>query len=157
MKPEDAIIKAGFYCAQQERCRFDVKRKLRDWKVDERYSEQIIAGLEKDNFLSEERFARLFVKSKINQKRWGRMKIRAELAKRHIPQELIGNALNEIDEEVLMENLGLLAEKKLKELEKIGADHKYEKLKAFLYSKGYEAELIYKYLNNQKTFQNDNS
>ena len=151
MKPEDALIKARFYCAQQERCRFDVKRKLRDWKVDERHFEQIIEGLEKDEFLSEQRFARLFVRSKINQNKWGRMKIRAELAKRQIPQELIDDVLNETDEGVLMENLGQLAEKKLKELERKEAEHKYEKLKAFLYSRGYKAELIYKYLNDQKS------
>lgn len=151
MKPEDALIKAGSYCAQQERCRFDVKRKLHDWKVDEKHFERIIASLEKDQFLSEQRFARLFVKSKINQNKWGRMKIRVELAKRQIPDEIIETALGEINEAVLMKNIDRLAEKKLQELERKGAEHTSEKLKAFLYSRGYEAELIYKYLNNRKS------
>lgn len=150
MKFEDALIKARYYCAQQERCRFDVKRKLYHWKVDERHFNRIISGLEKEDFLSEPRFARLFVKSKINQKKWGRMKIRAELAKRKMPAALIDEALLETDDRILMENLSHVAEQKMRELDSRGAEHKIEKLKAFLYTRGYETGLIYEYLNNQK-------
>lgn len=151
MKPEDAYIKARYYCANQERCRFDVKRKLHDWKVDGQYVEEIINRLENESFLSEQRFASLLVKSKINQNKWGRMKIRAELARRQIPTEIIDDALMEADEEVLMDNLSRLAEKKMIELNRKRAENKSGKLKAFLYSRGYEAEMIFKYINNPKS------
>jgi regulatory protein len=150
MKPEDAVIKARYYCAQQERCRFDVKRKLYDWKVDEQFVDKIISGLEKENFLSEQRFTALFVKSKMNQHRWGPVKINAELAKRGISSELINDELAKINPEAFRENMKVLAGKKLKELERKHAENISEKLKMYLYSKGYNPEMIIAFINKSK-------
>lgn len=150
MKPEDAVIKARYYCAQQERCRFDVKRKLYDWKVDDRFVDEIISGLEEENFLSEQRFTALFVKSKMNQHRWGPVKIKAELAKRGITSALIDEELSNIDQAVFRENMEVLAGKKLKELEGKQAENIAEKLKMYLYSRGYNPEMIIAFINKSK-------
>lgn len=149
MTPEDAYIKARYYCAQQERCRFDIRRKLFDWKVEPQYFDRILSDLEKENFLSEMRFAGLYVKSKLNQNRWGPVKIRAELARRGIPEHIIDEAIDRIDQNVLTENMSRLATSKRKELDARGVDNKEEKLKMYLYSRGYEASFIMNFLNNK--------
>lgn len=149
MTPEDAYIKARYYCAQQERCRFDIRRKLYDWKVEPQYFDRILSDLEKENFLSEMRFAGLYVKSKLNQNRWGPVKIRAELARRGIPEHIIDEAIGRIDQDLLTENMSRLATLKRKELDARGIENKEEKLKMYLYSRGYEVSLIMKFLNNK--------
>lgn len=149
MKPEDAVIKARYYCAQQERCRFDIKRKLHDWKVENRFVDQIIEGLEKENFLSEQRFTALFVKSKMNQHRWGPVKIKAELARRGIPSKLIDDEIAIVDDGDFRNNMTVLANKKRKELERKETENIADKLKMYLYSRGYEPEMIITFINNQ--------
>ncbi|MCF8364545.1 MAG: recombination regulator RecX [Bacteroidales bacterium] len=146
MEFKDALIKARFYCAQQERSKFEVKKKLFDWKVNEQFFDQIITQLEGDNFLSEKRFADLFVKSKINQKKWGRLKIRNELMKYHIETGILEGAISRANQDDIEKNMKSIAEKKRIELEG-KEDKNHDKLKRFLYSKGYEPELIIEYLN----------
>jgi regulatory protein len=150
MKFKDALIKARFFCAQQERSKFEIKRKLEAWGAERADFEAIISKLEKDNFINDQRFADLFAMSKTNQKKWGRLKIRYELKKHEIKQNTIDEAISKIELNKIIENLDTLAGKKIKELSGRNAPNRYEKLKRFLYSKGYEPELIIKYFNNHK-------
>jgi regulatory protein len=150
MEFDDALIKARYFCAQQERSIFEIRRKLFNWKVDEKHFDAIIQHLVKNDFLSEQRFAKLFVKSKINQRKWGRIKIRAELQKHHVDAGIIEQAIGGIDDEQVRENLNTLGDKKMAELNRRGAEQKPEKLKFYLASKGYETELIFEYLNKRK-------
>jgi regulatory protein len=145
----EALIKARFYCAQQERSRFEIKRKLAQWGLDPHDFEAVIAALEKEDFFSEVRFAELFALSKMNQKRWGRIKIREELIKHQLGHAVIEDALAKLDETKIRSNLAHLAYKKQEELKRRNAEHTNEKLKRFLYSKGYEAELIIDFLSNE--------
>lgn len=154
MELEDALIKARYYCAQQERSTFEIKRKLYNWKVPEKQFEIIIAHLIDTDFLSEKRFAQLYAKSKLNQGKWGILKIRAALLKHEINQPIIEETIGDLDQEKIRENMEMLAKKKLDELNQRGAEQKPEKLKFFLASKGYETEQIFDFLNNNK-YDND--
>lgn len=150
MELEDALIKARYYCAQQERSTFELKRKLYNWKVPVQHFETIITHLTENDFLSDKRFAGLYAKSKLNQGRWGRLKIRAALQKHQINHAIIEETLADLDQNQIRENLELLAKKKLDELSRRGAERKAEKLKFFLASKGYETALIFDFINNNK-------
>lgn len=147
MELKDALIKSRFFCAQQERSAFEVRKKLMAWGLGEIYFDEIISYLQENNFLSEQRFTELFVKSKINQKKWGRLKIRNELMKHHVEGWRIDDEMNNANPDTINKNLIILAERKLRELEG-KEDKNHDKLKRFLYSKGYEPELIIEYLNN---------
>ena len=61
--------------------------------------------------MDDERFTESFIRGKVNQKRWGRIKIRAELQQHGIASDLISRKLAEIDEERYFGNLRCLAEK----------------------------------------------
>lgn len=146
MELKDAIIKSRFYCAQQERSKFELRQKFAHWGINEHDASTILFMLEKENFLSEQRFATLFVKSKINQKKWGRLKIKAALARHQIDPGIVDEAILQANNNDIIDNLKFLAEKKRIEL-KDKKDKNQDKIKRFLYSKGYEPELIIKYLN----------
>ena len=105
-------------CAYQERCSFELNRKMITWKVDEENRNILLAHLIEHNFLSEERFAEAFVSGKVNIKRWGRNKIKRELKARQISDYSIKKGLASIEEEVYWNNLVALARKKLRNLEK---------------------------------------
>lgn len=137
-----ALAKAQKYCAYQERSCFEVKRKLFQWDVDENNSKNIIEALKKDNFVSEQRFAELYARSKVHQKKWGKIKIRIELLRHEVPEKIIADALDKIIMKEYYENLRYLAGKKQQELSAKNTDQLVFKLKSYLHTKGYESDLI---------------
>src|SRR6195952_6162128 len=83
--PKIGLTKAEQYCAYQERAQQEVRNKLYDWGLYPKDVEQIISNLIENNFLNEERFARMYAKSKFNQKSWGRIKIKQGLKFKQVP------------------------------------------------------------------------
>lgn len=131
------------FCAYQERCRFDVHQKLQRLGIERDKWAEIIGMLESENFLNEERFVELFIRSKVRLKAWGPIKVRMELQRRGIPKDLIEqfSALMQPDEQkdVLLH----LLEKKRKSLKDEDAFKQKEKLVRFGISKGYEMGQVF--------------
>jgi regulatory protein len=69
---EDALKKLQRYCAYQDRCHQEARRKLLDLGIYGDDLEEIISELISDNFLNEERFARSFARGKFRIKGWGK-------------------------------------------------------------------------------------
>ncbi|MBI3501895.1 MAG: RecX family transcriptional regulator [Bacteroidetes bacterium] len=143
------LLKAERFCAYQERCRQEVKKKLRELGADEKTSAKIISSLEEDDFLKEERFAKLFTQGKFRIKRWGKIKIKAELRKKNIAGGLIENALEEINEEEYLKTIQHLVNKKSREVKIQNSKEKIRKVLMFLLSRGFESEMIWKILNSK--------
>jgi len=140
------LEKARKYCAAEERCKMAVEEKLVSWRVENDDISLIINKLEEENFLSEKRFAELFAQSKVNQNKWGKVKIELELLNRNIPEIVIRKALEEIDNDRYLQNLSILIGAKEKELIDLSPLIRKQKLVTFLTAKGYEKELIEKYV-----------
>jgi regulatory protein len=141
-----ALEKASKYCAYQERCQWDVERKLNEWNVDTEIQDEVVANLITEGFLNEERFSKAYTQGKVNIKRWGKYKVRNELKARQISNYSIEKAFQEIDEEIYLSNLRNLIEAKRHSM--IGNSEFEIKMKLirYLISKGYETELINKYI-----------
>jgi regulatory protein len=139
---EKIMAKAEKFCAYSERSRNDVKRKLILWQVPEELHEKIISTLYAENFLSDDRFITLFIRSKINQNKWGKNKIKAALFQHGYPEEQIEKHFSDKDYEQINRNLDMLIQKKLENNHDKNDVQLHEKLKQFLYNKGYEAEMI---------------
>jgi regulatory protein len=107
MSPELTFLldKARKFCTYQERCIFDVKRKLLEWKASDKTIEEIIHQLEDEDFINEERFAVSFAIGKLRNNKWGRNKIFYALMQKHIPELYVQMGLSEIDEEEYLEVL----------------------------------------------------
>ncbi|MBB78236.1 MAG: RecX family transcriptional regulator [Crocinitomicaceae bacterium] len=139
----EAKFKLESLCAYQERCSFELQQKMIKWGVNEANQMILLDHLISNNYLDEERFVQTFISGKINIKRWGRIKIRKQLKQKFISEDLISKNIESIDIKVYKENLINLANKKeflLKD--EIDSYTKKIKIYRFLYSKGYEMDLI---------------
>lgn len=149
MSPEHTYLleKARKYCSYQERCFFDVKQKLKEWKASEKTIETIIRQLEKEDYLNEERYAVAFAIGKFRNNKWGRNKIMYAMARKNIPELYIQMGLNEISDEENIEQLKrLIAHKKVKaENENL----RKNKLVNFAVQRGFQASLAWKVVNGE--------
>jgi regulatory protein len=151
--PQQALEKARYWCALQERCHQEMRYKLFSWGLKEEAASQIISQLIGDGFLNEERFARSFVRGKFRIKHWGRIKIVNELKKKKISAYCIRKGLEEIEEQEYMETLTKLFEKRKKEIKERNPWRRKAKIVYFLVSKGYEQGLVNEiYSTNEKIF-----
>jgi regulatory protein len=139
--PKQALERAKWLCAKQERCQSEIYKKLKEWGIEEENSEEIITQLIIENFIDEKRFAQLYSRSKFNQLKWGKIKISYELKQKGISEKCIQYGLQEIDNKVYIKTLQKEIEKKTKELKENNTFILKNKLIKYFYSKGYEPEL----------------
>lgn len=143
---EKIIEKLERFCAYQERCVFEVKLKLLRMEVAPDITQKIIDHLVNEKFIDEARFVELFVRSKVNQKGWGRSKIKMELRKRCINDSLIQEALLLMNSENEEELLTILLRKRNEQYHSLPNQKRKERLVRFGISKGYSLDMIFKVL-----------
>ncbi|MCH2226113.1 MAG: RecX family transcriptional regulator [Crocinitomicaceae bacterium] len=138
----EAKQKIEAYCAYQERCHSEVRKKLTGWKLDDEDVNVLISDLIQNNFLDEERFAGAFVSGKFRIKKWGRIKIKQHLKQKQISDYSIKKGMEEIEEQEYYATLVQLAESKNRLINTEDNWQRLTKLQRYLHSKGYETELI---------------
>jgi len=146
LTPDQVLDKMAKYCAYQERCVKDVSDKLKSFDIPEEDKAKILEYLLDNRFVSDERFAKSFVKGKVNQSGWGLNKIRFHLMRKGISKELIDETLGQTDEEIYRQRLTDILKAKSKTVK---ADSDYErkrKLAAYAMQKGFEAHLVWEVL-----------
>jgi len=141
---KDILVKAANFCAYQDRTQAEVRERLQKWEVWGDEAEEIITYLIEENFLNEERFAKIFAGSKFRVKHWGRQKIRYELKARKLSEYCIKVGLAEIEDDDYIKTLEMILEKKKHELrtEKQPLVLK-QKLSRYALGKGFENELVW--------------
>ena len=140
---EQALPKIKHYCSYQERSHTEVKEKLYSFGLWKKDVEILLSQLIEENYLNEERFARLFAGGKFRMKQWGRIRIKYELKQRQVSEYCIKLGLKEIGEEDYLATLKKQAEKKWKMLK--GEKNifiKNKKAADYLLRKGFEKDLI---------------
>ncbi|MDQ3048627.1 MAG: RecX family transcriptional regulator [Bacteroidota bacterium] len=143
LTPNQALIKAQNTCVYQERCQQEMRDKLYEWGLYTDAVENIIAHLITDNFLNEERFAKAFAGGKFRIKKWGKVKIRIELKKRHISEYCIKKGMLEIPDDDYLKTIRQLIEKKSRDI-KGGKEYiRNYKIVQYLASRGFEQDLIW--------------
>ena len=138
----DVILKKVLrYCAYQDRCVQEVRKKLATFDMPDSEKEKILKLLVEEGYLDDERYASTFVRSKIHLKKWGVNKIRMALKMKGISDEIISNALSEIDPEIYREELiKVLKSKKINETDPY---KRKAKLAQYAMQKGYEPSLVW--------------
>lgn len=138
----DIIIKKVLrYCAYQDRCTQEVRNKLATFDIPASEKEKFVKLLVDEGYLDDERYASTFVRSKIHLKKWGVNKIRMSLRMKGISDEIIANALSEIDPEIYREELiKVLKAKKINETDPY---KRKAKLAQYAMQKGYEPSLVW--------------
>ncbi|MDP1621029.1 MAG: regulatory protein RecX [Bacteroidales bacterium] len=147
---EAIMVRIRHFCAYQERCSHEVDQKLMQWKVSQAKTRQIMRQLKEEGFIDEERYARIFVRSKFHINKWGRIKIRYELKGRNISENLVNKAMEEIGEDDYMRTIHELVLKKKLEINSEKHLNIREKILTFVTGKGFEFDLIIKVLTELK-------
>lgn len=146
LTPDQVLDKMAKYCAYQERCVKDVKDKLKTFELPQVEKDKILDYLLDNRFVSDERFAKSFVRGKVNQSGWGLNKIRFHLVQKGIAKELIDEALGQTDEEVYRQRLIDILKKKSKTVKAANDFEKKRKLAAYAMQKGFEGSLVWEVL-----------
>ena len=145
---DEYLVQLEHFCAYQERCVHDVKLKMQRLQIEPNFQEQIIERLIEQEFIDEKRYAISFMRSKVNLKKDGIQKMAYALRNKRIPDDIVTQAIAEIDREIYLANISGLIEKKWKTL---SPKNEYavakRKLIAFLMGKGYRYDEFKGYLN----------
>ncbi|GAB2475794.1 regulatory protein RecX [Algoriphagus taiwanensis] len=139
---QEAKEKIQNFCAYQERCAWEVRRKLFEKGIQEKDIEELLEFLTQEGYLDEERFARSFARGKFRLKKWGKNRIQQELRLRKISQASIRAALVEIDPEEYYDTLLTQTEKKWESTQEKDPFKKRFKVIQYLMSRGFEQDLI---------------
>lgn len=126
------------YCSLQERCLSQVHQKLRETELSHEEKEQVVNSLQADGYLDEARFAKAYARGKFRQLKWGKIKIVAGLRFLSVPDNLIQDALQEIDPEEYERIRMQLVEKKKSQLSEKDTFKMKIKVGHFLRAKGFE-------------------
>ena len=148
---EQALKTLASYCSASERCIWEVRRKLDRWEIPGNDCQTIIARLVKEKFIDERRYCRAYVNDKSKYDKWGSYKIRSELEKRNIPDDLINEALSSIQPEENQERLRQLLVSKRKSVKGNSEYEINQKLMRFAMGRGFSMDEINKGLKATKT------
>ena len=146
LTPDQVLDKMAKYCAYQERCVKDVCDKLKTFDIPQIEKDEIIDYLLDNRFVNDERFAKSFVRGKINQSGWGVNKIRFHLIQKGIDKEIIDEALGQTDEETYRQRLIDILKTKSKTVRAENDFERKRKLAAYAMQKGFEGSLIWEVL-----------
>lgn len=141
---DEAIKALEHYCAYQERCHQEVIIKLRSMHMIPQAIDRVVVHLIENNFLNETRFSQEFARGKFNNKKWGKQRIKSELAKRNISSYNIRKGLEELEPNDYLRVFQQLAEKRWAALSSENdLTKKKRKLVDYLLYRGWEHQLVY--------------
>ena len=143
---DQVLDKMAKYCAYQERCVKDVRDKLKTFDIPEEEKAKILDYLLDNRFVNDERFAKSFVRGKVNQSGWGVNKIRFHLVQKGIAKDIIDEALEQTDEDLYRQRLIDILKTKCKTVKAETDFEKKRKLAAYAMQKGFEGNLVWEVL-----------
>ena len=129
MTENEALLRLQKICSQQEKCLFDINRKLIEWKIPVNQAKSILDS-------------KSFVRDKFRLNEWGRIKLEYALRQKKINEKIIQDALAEIDETTYHDLVVELLRKKSKTLKDKDISIIKAKLIRFVQSKGVEYNVI---------------
>ena len=150
MNYKEALSYTMDLCSRQEKCSSEIMEKLKKFKVQEASMVKVLQTLKKEGFIDESRYAGMFVRDKLRTNRWGKIKIQYMLSAKRIPDEIIRDALDGIDDQNYLE---ILKEELSKKQKSIKAENPFEvrnKLARFAQQRGFEPGLIFQAMDEMK-------
>jgi regulatory protein len=144
---QDVFARMARLCSTSEQCSPDLRKKIRDLGCDGQLEERIIARLEKEKFLSDDRFVRAYVREKFRINKWGRIKMEYYLKMKGLSHTMIEAGFTEIDEKQYIKLLLQTMNEKARTIKKTNKYEKMGQIIRFAQGRGFEPELIHRHLN----------
>ncbi len=136
--PAKAMERLETLCARSEHSVGELQMKLRTWGINPDDARDILESLQKRRYVDDVRFARAYTRDKLRFSRWGRAKIRIGLMSKRVKGELIGLALEEIDENEYREVLMAVLRAKMRTIEDVESYEGKTRLFRYGVSRGFE-------------------
>ena len=137
-------------CVKYISVRLRSKKEIIDYlkKLNIDNTADIIDKLTKNNLINDEVFTKAFIKDKINFTSYGPYRIRQELNKYNIDNEIIDKYIKDIDEEILIGKIDKQINKMIKSNRKYSGNILKSKIYNNLYNNGFDKDMIINILNN---------
>ena len=154
ISPDIALTRLAASCARTEICSADAREKLRRWGIMSADATHILDRLIDEGYISDERYARAYVRDKYRFAGWGRRKIAMGLAAKRIDRNIAASALDEaVDNDEYRSRLVAVIRAKARSLapELRNTFEGRQKLYAFAASRGFESSLISSVIRSHET------
>ena len=144
---KQAYSKMAQLCSRSEQCSADIRKKIIAFELVSEVVDEIIDKLKTEKYLNDERYIKAYVADKFRINKWGRVKIRHNLRMKGLPEEMIQNELEDIDKEKYKAVLIKTMKAKAKTVKKKNRFEKMGQIIRFAQTRGFEPELIHRYMN----------
>ena len=144
---QQTYSKMAQLCSRSEQCSADIRKKILAYEIVEEIVDEIIDKLIEEKFIDDERYVRAYVKDKFRFNKWGKTKMRYYLKAKGLSDEVIEQGLAVIDDEKYRDLLVRTMKSKAKTIKKKNKFDKMGQVIRFAQSRGFEPELIHRYMN----------
>lgn len=142
---ESLKLRMAGLCASTEYCEDEIRKRLARTSLSNRESDEIIRFLRENRFIDDYRYAAAFARDKVRFAGWGKVKIRAALALKHIPADALSHGLDAIEDSDYIEACRRAGEAKARHLN-LNERNDAAKFIRHLQSRGFESGLIFQLL-----------
>lgn len=139
---QEAYLTLASLCANAEHCQWEMLEKMRRWELTDEAEARVMQRLVDERYVDDERYARAFVKDKLNYNKWGRRKIEQALWQKHIDETVRQQVLDEIADEDYVLVLRPLLKQKRKSVKAASDYDLHVKLIKFALSRGFTMDII---------------
>ena len=141
---KNARRRAIRYLVYRDRSRNEIIRYLKKKKFSENAVDETLIFLENNEYINDERFAMQFGRSRIVNKKIGRLRLGLELGDKGLERQIIEETLNSLYEEYDEKKIALsCAKKKLATYEPSNSERDHRRIANFLGRKGFPSGIIY--------------
>ncbi len=144
---QDVYKKMAALCSRAEQCSPDIRKKIIAAGLSNDEADDIVEKLKAEKFIDDQRYVKSYVAEKFRINKWGRIKMRYYLRMKGLDNALIQNGLNEMDEEKYRKVLIKTMKEKARSVKKKNKFEKMGQVIRFTQNRGFEPELIHRYLN----------
>lgn len=146
---QEIYLRMASLCSRSEQCSQDIHKKITAAGLSDEQADEITEKLKSEKFIDDERFINSYVSDKFRFNKWGKVKIRYYLKMKGLPDLLIQNGLNGIDDEKYVEALIKTMKEKARTIKKKNKFEKMGQIIRFAQNRGFEPELIHRHLNDE--------
>lgn len=141
MTQEEMLVKMAGLCAGAEQCTSDIYGKVIKKGFSNEVADRIVGYLVQNKYIDDSRYARAYAADKVKFAGWGRGKIRMMLKAKRIPESVVTQGLEYIDDKDYEEVLNKVLAAKARSLDLADVKDR-QKLYRHLASRGFESALI---------------
>ncbi len=134
-------------CSRSEQCSFDIHKKITALELSDEQAGEIVEKLKAEKFIDDERYVKSYVSDKFKFNKWGKVKIRHYLKMKGFSDNVIRLGLETIDDDRYRELLIKTLKEKAKTVKNKNKFEKMGQLIRFAQGRGFEPEIIHRYLN----------